>query len=114
LLLCYDNHIALNIFSINIELLKLLEELALKKPMQKLPMFQVLLLDNDKTDNVEVQEAKQVDFSLVKEHLKNGGSVFITSKKSQRVALPKARVQENYSRTRRNYGALFRQRLGSL
>jgi hypothetical protein len=53
-------------------------------------VFQVLLLDNDTSDDVEVQEAKQVDFCQVKEHLKNGGSVFITSKGAQKLSYPKA------------------------
>jgi hypothetical protein len=76
-------------------------------------LFQVLLLDNDSSEDVEVQEAKQVDFSQVKEHLKNGGSVFITSKHSQKLVHPKAKAQLNYSKSRRNYGALLRQHLRS-
>ena len=55
----------------------------------KTPMFQVLLLDNDATDFVEVQEAEHVDFFQVRMHLKNGGSVFITSKASQKQLYPK-------------------------
>ena len=51
----------------------------------KTPMFQVLLLNNDASDDVEVQEAYQVDFFEVRKHLKNGGSVFITSKNSQKL-----------------------------
>ena len=58
----------------------------------KTPMFQVLLLDNDASDCVEVQEADQVDFFQVKKHLKNGGSVFITSKYSQKQLYPKAKA----------------------
>ena len=79
----------------------------------KAPLFQVLLIDNDASEDVEVQEAKQVDFFQVKEHLKNGGSVFITSKDSQKLVYPKTKAQLNYNRSRRNYGALFRQRLRS-
>jgi hypothetical protein len=52
-------------------------------------LFQVLLLDNDNSEHIEVQEATQVDFIQVKEHLKNGGSVFITSKYSQKLVTPK-------------------------
>lgn len=74
-------------------------------------VFQVLLLDNDANDDVEVQEAKQVDFCQVKEHLKNGGSVFITSKGSQKLSYPKAKAQQNYSRARQTCGFLFRQNL---
>jgi hypothetical protein len=58
----------------------------------KTPMFQVLLLDNDASDYVEVQEADQVDFFQVKRHLRNGGSVFITSKYSQKQLCPKAKA----------------------
>ena len=54
----------------------------------KTQMFQVLLLDNNSSDDVEIQEADQVNFSQVKEHLKNGGSVFITSKDAQKTVLP--------------------------
>jgi hypothetical protein len=71
----------------------------------------VLLLDNDANDDVEVQEAKQVDFCQVKEHLKNGGSVFITSKGSQRLHYPKAKAQQNYNRSRKTYGVLFQRNL---
>ena len=52
----------------------------------KTPVFQVLLLDNDASEDVEVQEATRVNFLQVKEHLRNGGSVFITSKRSQKLA----------------------------
>jgi hypothetical protein len=74
-------------------------------------LFQILLLDNDASEDVEVQEAKQVDFCQVKEHLRNGGSVFITSKGSQKLSMPKAKAQQNYSRSRRTCGFLFRQHL---
>ena len=70
-------------------------------------MFQVLLLENDASAEVEVQEANQVDFLQVKQHLENGGSVFITSEDSQKRLYPKAKAQQNYSRSRRNYGAVF-------
>jgi hypothetical protein len=76
-------------------------------------LFQVLLLDNNAGEDVEVQEAKQVNFFQVKEHLKNGGSVFITSKHSQKLVHPKAKAQLNYSKSRKNYGVLFRQHLRS-
>jgi hypothetical protein len=74
-------------------------------------VFQVLLLDKDDDEDVEVQEAKKVDFSQVKEHLKNGGSVFITSKGSEKLSYPKTKAQQNYSRSRRTCGFLFRQHL---
>jgi hypothetical protein len=50
-------------------------------------MFQALLLHNNKRQDVEVLEDKQIDFDRVQKHLKNGGSVFITSKKSQKFDL---------------------------
>ena len=86
---------------------------AMLKKKTKPSIFQVLLLDNDVSEDVEVQEAKEVNFSQVKEHLRNGGSVFITSKGSQKLSLPKARAQQNYNRSRRTCGFLFRQQLRS-
>jgi hypothetical protein len=77
----------------------------------KIPVFQVLLLDNKASEGVEVQEATRVNFLQVKEHLQNGGSVFITSKDAQKIAFPKTKLQQNYSKSRRSYGALFRQHL---
>ena len=77
----------------------------------KVPLFQVLLLHNGKSEDVEVQEAQEVNFFQVKEHLKNGGSVFITSKDSQKIACPKSKAQVNYNKSRRNYGFLFRQQM---
>lgn len=76
-------------------------------------IFQVLLLDNNSSQDVEVKESEQVDFCQVKEHLKNGGSVFITSKDTQKLTYPKTKAQQNYSRSRRNYGFLFRQQMRS-
>jgi len=73
----------------------------------KTTTFQVLLLDNDAAENVEVQEAEQVNFVQVKAHLKNGGSVFITSKDRQKQPYSCAKAQRNYSRSRRTYGTLF-------
>ena len=72
-------------------------------------MFQILLLENNASDDVEVQEAEQVNFSQVKKHLKNGGSVFITSKDSQKTLHHKNNAQQSYTKSRRTYGALFQQ-----
>jgi hypothetical protein len=52
-------------------------------------MFQVLLLDNDESEDVEVEEAEHVDFERIEEHLAHGGSVFITSKCSQKIVASK-------------------------
>jgi hypothetical protein len=56
---------------------------------QKAHVFQVLLLHNDASQEVELQEAEEVDFLRVQDHLKQGGSVFITSKNSQKLNMPK-------------------------
>lgn len=77
-----------------------------KKPKESL--YQVLLLDNDETLNVTVHEAPQVNYSTVKEHLKKGGSVFITTKNQLQLSPPKAgRAQQNYTLARRKMGALL-------
>ena len=81
------------------------------KKKNKPSVFQVLFLDKDNSEDVEVQEAKKVNIFQVKEHLKNGGSVFITSKGSEKLSFPKAKAQQNYSRSRRTCGFLFRQHL---
>lgn len=73
--------------------------------------YQVLLLDNGEQDDVEVREAAQVDFCAVKQHLKNGGSVFITSRAEQKIQPPKTNAQNNYVTARRNMGFLFRRHL---
>jgi hypothetical protein len=73
-----------------------------KKEVQ---VFQVLLLNNDASE-VEVQEAEQIDFQRVQRHLKHGGSVFITSKNSQKLPLPKQRARQN-TKTRRVTAVYF-------
>jgi len=50
--------------------------------------FQVMLLCNDEGKNVEVLEAREIDYSTIHNHLQRGGSVFITSKHSQKLTLP--------------------------
>jgi hypothetical protein len=75
-------------------------------------IFQVLLLDNNSPNqDVVVHESDEVDFCHVKEHLNNGGSVFITSKNKQKIILPKTKAQQNYNKSRRNIGLLFHQQL---
>jgi hypothetical protein len=51
--------------------------------------FQVLFLRNDATQQVEVHEVGQVDFTEVQDHLEHGESVFITTKRSQKLNAPK-------------------------
>jgi hypothetical protein len=79
------------------------------KPSQ----FQVLLLDNDASQDVEVWEAEDVDFCHVKKHLRNGGSVFITSRASQKIRVPQPTAQVNYNRSRKTLGLLFHQHMRS-
>jgi hypothetical protein len=71
---------------------------------QKPSMFQVLLLDNNPSQDVSVHEADHVDFSQVKQHLQNGGSVFITSTDTQKIQYPKPTPQTKYVNARRNMG----------
>jgi hypothetical protein len=54
---------------------------------QKERLFQSLFLSNDKSQEVKVIEDEQIDFGKVQKHLDNGGSVFITSKNSQKLQL---------------------------
>jgi hypothetical protein len=61
---------------------------------EKSQKFQVILLRNDKSDEVEVHEAEEVDYLRIDEHLRLGGSVFITSKRSQKLRLPKVKEQK--------------------
>jgi hypothetical protein len=77
----------------------------------KAPMFQVLLLDNDSTNDVAVTESAEVNFSQVKEHLRNGGSVFITSKDQQKINYDRSKAHHNFCKSRQNTGLLFRQHL---
>jgi hypothetical protein len=56
---------------------------------EKPRVFQVLFLNNDASQEVKVDETEQVDFLRVQEHLWRGESVFITSKNSQKLNIPK-------------------------
>jgi hypothetical protein len=56
----------------------------------------VLLLNNDKSQDVKVQETDLIDFKQVENYLRHGGSVFITSKRSQKLDPPKEnKIQPN-------------------
>jgi hypothetical protein len=79
--------------------------IAVKK--KKVQLFQVLLLDNGSGQDVEVEEAEQVDFDRVQEHLASGGSVFITSKNSQKIAPPKDTNSKLKSSHIRNVTAFY-------
>ncbi len=62
---------------------------------KNLRRFQVLFLQNDACQQVEVHEVKQVDFIEVLDHLEHGESVFITSKRSQKLNAPKRKSKMN-------------------
>jgi hypothetical protein len=62
---------------------------SIQRKRERPQVFQALFLNNDKSQNVEVHEARQIDFMRVQEHLERGGSVFITSKNSQKLKMPK-------------------------
>jgi len=57
--------------------------------------FQVVFLRNDCNQEVEVLEAKQVDFLDIQERLERGESVFITSKSSQKLQAPRGKDGRN-------------------
>ena len=44
-------------------------------------------MSNDKGEKVEVLEDERIDFAKVQKHLEGGGSIFITSKKSQKLRM---------------------------
>ena len=86
----------------------MLRELLREKPEPNCT-FQTMLLNNDSTGEVEVHEAQYVDFYKIEEHLRNGGSVFITSKPSQKLPLrtfPKTRAAKR-RKTVRTVTALY-------
>jgi hypothetical protein len=85
------------------------EENRLKNTAKKnnTQLFQVLLLDNSSNNDVTVHETGKVNYFTVKQHLNNGGSVFITSKNSQKIATSKKRACQNYNRARRRIGNLL-------
>ena len=66
-------------------MLKKMLDIKKVKPLE----FQVLYLRNDASEDVEVQEVKNVDFLTIQERLEHGESVFITSKSSQKILTPK-------------------------
>jgi len=63
----------------------------LKEPFQlkrqKQRLFQCLFLSNDRSQEVTVLEDEHIDFGKVQKHLDNGGSIFVTSKNSQKLQL---------------------------
>jgi len=69
---------------------------------EKPQVFQALFLKNDKSQDVEVLEDVQIDFGKIQEHLQNGGSIFITSKSSQKLKLNRPRKSKQQFKNRRN------------
>ena len=69
---------------------------------EKVCVFQMLLLNNDASQDVEVQEADEVDFFRIQDHLERGGSVFITSKNAQKLKMPeeKEKTHKNAKKMR--------------
>ncbi len=64
------------------------------------PNFQVFFMRNDASQDVEIQEVKQIDFSAIQERLDQGQTVFITSKASQKLRPPKGKTARPGSRMR--------------
>jgi uncharacterized lipoprotein YajG len=85
------------------------EENRLKNMAKKnvAPLFQILLLNNDQSNDVTVHETEKVNYSTVKQHLNNGGSVFITSKPSQKIVTPKKYAHQKYNCARRKIANLL-------
>jgi hypothetical protein len=79
----------------------------LRTKKEKSQEFQVLFLRNDSTQKVEVQDVREVDFFKVQEHLKHGESVFITSKKSQKLKAPKEKKRISLGSKRKLVSALY-------
>jgi len=77
----------------------MLEEI-LEAKREKLCVFQVLLLHNDASQEVEILEAEEVDFPRIQDHLKEGGSVFVTSKNSQKLPMPKEQEARHQNKKR--------------
>ncbi|MDQ1280852.1 MAG: hypothetical protein QG670_2115 [Thermoproteota archaeon] len=48
-------------------------------------LFQVLFLENNSRQNVYVNEVKEIDLEEIKKHLERGDSIFITSRKEQKL-----------------------------
>ena len=48
------------------------------------PLFLVFFLKDDEDQSVEVKEAEEIDFLIVKKRLEQGESVFITRKRKQK------------------------------
>ncbi len=74
---------------------------------EKTPTYQIMLLCNDATNQVEVHEERDVDFPRIQEHLQLGGSVFITSKPSQKISPPALNKRVGRRRALRTVTAFY-------
>ncbi len=70
------------------------------KAKLKAKNYEVLFLRNDADQDVEVHEVEHVDFQTVEERLERGESVFITSKRSQKVAASPPKSKTPSAKTR--------------
>jgi len=69
--------------------------------------YQMLLLHNDSSQEVEVHEDKEVDFMRLWDHLEKGGSAFITSKESQKQRLPKQKRRKKSAQEMKTFTTYF-------
>jgi hypothetical protein len=74
---------------------------------EKPQTFQVMFIRNDCSQEVEVNEAEQVDFLKIQEHLKQGESVFITSKNSQKLKAPREKDVKKVKSKTKSRGQAF-------
>jgi hypothetical protein len=118
MLLLHDSHISLKLFSTHHcivpknnervgvmmpnKTFQIEEEKQFRKKEQR--VFQAVFLKNNNSQEVKVVEDEQIDFMKVQEHLKSGGSVFITSKNSQKLKLrmPKGSRNQRKNRSKMN------------
>jgi len=49
------------------------------------PLFQLFFLKGDESQDVEVKEVKEIDFTEIEKRLKDGESIFITRKREQKL-----------------------------
>ena len=115
MLLQPDNHIYLKLNQTNLKVVREIgqEKIILQEFLQinnkEKYTYQTMLLENDTSTEVEIHEAKEVDFGRIQEHLRRGGSVFITSKHSQKLPMPNTPRRRLHSKRKaaRTVTALF-------
>ena len=66
-----------------------------ERKLAKQRVFQTLLLHNDRSQEVEVQEGAEIDFLRLWDHLSKGGSAFITSKNTQKLRMQERKGRRN-------------------